>query len=60
MCNVQRATQAEIDQAHDPEKALAFHRTNTQFSDFMDKLLLEIEEYRKGGAGEPALVAADP
>lgn len=52
--------QAEIDKAQDPEKALAFHRTNTQFSEFMDKLLLEIEEYRKGGPDEPALVAADP
>ena len=39
---------------------MAFHRTNTQFSDFMDKLLLEIGEYRKGVADEPALVAADP
>lgn len=57
---MQRAKQAEIDQAPDPEKALAFHRTNTQFGGFMDILLLEIDEFRKGGAGEPALVAADP
>eukprot|EP00752_Nemacystus_decipiens_P005133 g4657.t1 len=50
----------EIDQAEDREKALAFHRTSTQFGEFMDKLLLEIEEYRKGGPDEPELVAADP
>ncbi|CAM9186315.1 unnamed protein product [Ectocarpus sp. 6 AP-2014] len=50
----------EIDQADDREKALAFHRTSTQFGEFMDKMLLEIEEYRKGGTGEPELVAADP
>eukprot|EP00903_Cladosiphon_okamuranus_P008696 g8332.t1 len=50
----------EIDQAEDREKALAFHRTSTQFGEFMDKLLLEIEEYRRGGADEPDLVAADP
>lgn len=52
--------QTEIDQAEDREKALAFHRTSTQFGDFMDKLLLEIEEYRRGGQDEPELVAADP
>ncbi|CAM9211734.1 unnamed protein product [Ectocarpus sp. 12 AP-2014] len=50
----------EIDQADDREKALAFHRTSTQFGEFMDNMLLEIEEYRKGGKGEPELVAADP
>ncbi|CAN0099989.1 unnamed protein product [Ectocarpus fasciculatus] len=50
----------EIDQADDREKALAFHRTSTQFGEFMDKMLLEIEEYRMGGTGEPELVAADP
>lgn len=54
------SAQTEIDQADDREKALAFHRTSTQFGDFMDKMLLEIEEYRKGGADEPELVAADP
>lgn len=52
--------QREIDQAEDREKALAFHRTSTQFGEFMDKLLLEIEEYRRGGPDEPELVAADP
>lgn len=52
--------QREIDQAEDREKALAFHRTNTQFGDFMDKLLLEIAEYRRGGPDEPELVATDP
>jgi len=54
------SAQKEIDQAEDREKALAFHRTSTQFGGFMDKLLLEIEEYRKGGVDEPELVAADP
>lgn len=53
-------SQTEIDQARDREKALAFHRTSTQFGEFMDKLLLEIGEYRKGGVDEPELVAADP
>ena len=52
--------QTEIDRADDREKSLAFHRTSTQFGGFMDKLLLEIEEYRKGGVDEPELVAADP
>lgn len=52
--------QTEIDKAEDREKTLAFHRTNPQFGEFMDKLLLEIEEYRKGGADEPELVAAEP
>lgn len=51
--------QLEIDKANDPKKTLAFHRTSTQFGEFMDKLLLEIGEYRKGGSDEPALVAAD-
>lgn len=54
------SSQTEIDQARDREKALAFHRTSTQFGEFMDKLLLEIGEYRKGGVDEPELVAADP
>lgn len=49
----------EIDGAKDREKALAFHRTNPQFSEFMDKLLLEIQEYRRGGPDEPELVAAE-
>lgn len=53
-------SQTEIDQARDREKSLAFHRTSTQFGEFMDKLLLEIGEYRKGGDDEPELVAADP
>lgn len=52
--------QTEIDQADDREKVLAFHRTSTQFGDFMDKMLLEIEEYRRGGTDEPKFVAADP
>lgn len=51
--------QREIDQAEGREKALAFHRTSTQFGDFMDKLLLEIAEYRRGGPDEPELVAAE-
>ncbi|CAN0163561.1 unnamed protein product [Scytosiphon promiscuus] len=55
-----QALLTEIDQADDREKALAFHRTSSQFGEFMDKMLLEIEEYRKGGNDEPALVAADP
>ena len=53
------SVQREIDQAEGREKALAFHRTSTQFGDFMDKLLLEIAEYRRGGPDEPELVAAE-
>lgn len=52
-------SQKDIDGAEDREASLAFHRTNPQFGEFMDKLLLEIEEYRKGGPDEPELVAAE-
>ena len=51
--------QTEIDNADDRQETLAFHRTSKEFGEFMDKLLLEIGEYRKGEQDEPALVAAD-
>ncbi|CAN0077386.1 unnamed protein product [Discosporangium mesarthrocarpum] len=50
----------EIDRARDPEKVLCSHRSGQQFGEFVDRLLLEIGEYRKGKAGEPTLVAVRP